>query len=115
TSPVLRGKWIMENILGAPPPPPPPNVPDLQDNHPGQETLSVRERLVIHQENPACAGCHSVLDPLGFAMENFDAIGRFRLKDESGEVDSSGQLADGTPIDGAHDLQQVLLQKPEYF
>lgn len=115
TSPVLRGKYIMENIIGAPPPPPPPDVPDLEDNQPGERTLSVRERLEQHRENPSCSGCHSVLDPLGFALENFDAIGRYRVKDEGGEVDAGGELADGTQIDGIGGVQQYLLDNPELF
>ncbi|MDT8399130.1 MAG: DUF1592 domain-containing protein [Pseudomonadales bacterium] len=115
TSPVLRGKWVMENILGAPPPSPPPNVPALGENTQGAAALSVRERLVLHQKNPSCAGCHSVLDPLGFALENFDAVGRYRNKDEGGQIDSSGNLADGTPVNGAISLQQALLAKPDVF
>ena len=115
TSPVLRGKWVMENILGAPPPPPPPDVPELEEASHGSNSLSVRERLIKHQENPACSGCHSALDPLGFAMENFDAVGRFRTRDESGPIDASGQLANGTPINGAADLQAVLSSRPDYF
>jgi hypothetical protein len=115
TSPVLRGKWVLENLIGSPPPPPPPNVPDLKDNEPGGAMLSVRERLIQHQENPACNGCHGVLDPLGFALENFDGIGRWRNKDESGPVDSSGQLADGTPVEGVGSLREALLSKPEVF
>lgn len=115
TSPVLRGKWVMENILGAPPPPPPPNIPALPDNNPGLAALSVRERLIEHQVNPACNGCHGVLDPLGFALEGFDAIGRFRTQDASGVIDTSGQLADGTPIADVTSLQTALLQKPAVF
>src|SRR5690606_7496471 len=115
TSPVLRGKWVLENLVGSPPPPPPPNVPDLQDNQPGEATLSVRERLIRHQENPACNGCHGVLDPLGFALENFDGIGRWRDQDDSGPIDSSGQLADGTPVQGVDSLRAALLAKPETF
>ncbi len=115
TSPVLRGKWVMENLLGAPPPAPPPNVPDLEENEPGGELLSVRERLIKHQENPSCSGCHSALDPLGFALENFDAVGRFRTVEEGGAVDSLGNLADGTPVDGAAGLHGLLLAKPEHF
>lgn len=115
TSPVLRGKWVMENIMGTPPPPPPPNVPDLKDNNPSEKQLSMRERLTAHQNNPSCSGCHSVLDPLGFAMENFDGIGRFRERDEAGLVDTKGILADGQEVDGVIGLREVLIQKPEYF
>jgi hypothetical protein len=115
TSPVLRGKWVMENILGAPPPPPPPNIPALPDNNPSLAALSVRERLIQHQVNPACNGCHGVLDPLGFALEGFDAFGRFRTQDASGVIDTSGQLADGTPIADVTSLQTALLQKPAVF
>jgi hypothetical protein len=90
-------------------------VPDLVDNEPGGETLSVRERLVLHQNNPACSGCHSVLDPLGFALENFDGIGRYRARDASGVIDNSGQLADGTPVNGAQSLRETLAAKPGVF
>ena len=115
TSPVLRGKWILENIMGSPAPTPPPNVPALTENTPGQNETSVRERLIRHRADPACNGCHGVMDPLGFSLENFDAIGRYRNKDASGPIDSSGQLADGTPVDGAISLRQALMAKPEYF
>ena len=84
TSPVLRGKWILENILGTPPPPPPPNVPALKENGEGGKVPSVRERMEEHRENPACASCHRVMDPLGFALENFDAIGEWRTKEAGG-------------------------------
>src|SRR5690606_9915766 len=104
TSPVLRGKWIMENVLGTPPPPPLPNVPSLDENEPGGVARSVRERLAEHRANPVCASCHDALDPLGLALENFDAVGRWRLKEPGGVVDASGRLADGTEVSGPIEL-----------
>jgi len=115
TSPVLRGKWVLENVIGAPVPAPPPNVPALDENAPGATALSVRERLEQHRADPVCSGCHSVMDPLGFSLEHFDAIGRYRERDASGAIDSAGQLADGSPIDGALDLERALMLHPEYF
>ena len=115
TSPVLRGKWILENILGTPPPPPPPNVPALTENGEDGKVLSVRERLEEHRKNPVCASCHRVMDPLGFSLENFDAIGQWRAKEEGGPVDASGQLADGTKVDGPVSLRQALMRRPEQF
>ncbi len=115
TSPVLRGKFLLENFIGAPAPPPPPDVPDLPENQPGFATLSVRERLEQHREDPACRGCHAVMDPLGFSLENFDAIGRHRVRDAAGPIDSSGELADGTPVTNVNDLRTVLLAKPDIF
>ncbi|MEY4642195.1 MAG: hypothetical protein RLZZ227_2189 [Pseudomonadota bacterium] len=115
TSPVLRGKFLLENFIGAPAPPPPPDVPDLIENAPGTATLSVRERLEKHREDPACRGCHAVMDPLGFSLENFDAIGRYRTQDASGPIDSSGELADGTPVTNVNTLRSILLAKPEVF
>jgi hypothetical protein len=115
TSPVLRGKWILENIMGSPAPTPPPNVPALTENNPGQAEESVRERLIRHRADPACSGCHSVMDPLGFSLENFDAIGRFRTRDASGRIDSSGELADGTPVDGVISLRDALMRHPDHF
>ena len=115
TSPVLRGKWIMENILGTPPPAPPADVPDLEENEPGSAARSVRERLAEHRENPVCANCHDVLDPIGLGLENFDAVGRWRTKEAGGDVDPSGQLADGTLVDGAVSLREALMSKPEQF
>jgi len=114
TSPVLRGKWILENILGAPPPPPPPNVPDL-DKAGSTEGLSVRERMVKHRANPACAGCHSRMDPIGFAMENFDAIGRWRDQDAGNPIDASGVFPGGEKFDGMAGLKAALLSHPEEF
>ena len=100
TSPVLRGKWILENIAGTPPPPPPANVPLLQDTDGEGRVLSMRERMVQHRASPACASCHQLMDPAGLSMENFDAIGRWRTRTESGSaVDASGGLPDGSTFD----------------
>lgn len=115
TSPVLRGKWILENILGTPPPPPPPNVPALKENDEGGKITTVRERLEEHRRNPACATCHRVMDPLGFSLDNFDAVGRWRSKEDGLPIDASGQLADGTKINGVEDLRHALLEHPERF
>jgi hypothetical protein len=126
TSPVLRGKWVMENILGTPPPPPPPNVPALQEDDDSQR-LTMRQRMEQHRANPACASCHSRMDPLGFALDNFDAIGRWRTNEMNQSwngfeseititpVDASGVLPDGTKFNGPTGLQKVLLSHPEQF
>jgi hypothetical protein len=115
TSPVLRGKWILTNVLGTPPPSPPPNVPALEENEPGAEARSVRERLEAHRANPVCATCHNVMDPIGFALENFDAVGAWRTKEPGGAIDSSGQMANGTPVDGPITLREALAAEPEQF
>jgi len=115
TSPVLRGKWIMENVMGTPPPAPPPNVPALKDQAQGGKVLSIRQLMEEHRKNAPCSTCHKVMDPLGFALESFNAVGEYRTKDASGPIDSSGQLADGTKIDGVVGLRQALLKHPEYF
>ena len=115
TSPVLRGKWIMENLMGTPPPAPPPNVPPLKENDEGAKAQSVRALLEAHRKNPPCSTCHAVLDPLGFSLENFDAIGEWRVKDASGPVDASGQLADGTAVSGPVALRKALMKHPEQF
>jgi len=115
TSPVLRGKWILENILGTPPPPPPPGVPPLKENEEGAKPRSVRELLEQHRATPACATCHAVMDPLGFSLENFDATGEWRKKDFSGPIDPSGQLADGTLVSGPVSLREALMKHPEQF
>jgi len=115
TSPVLRGKWIMENLMGTPPPAPPPNVPALKDQAQGGKVLSIRQLLEEHRKNAPCSTCHKVMDPLGFALENFNGVGEYRTKDASGQIDSSGQLADGTKIDGVVELRQALMKHPEYF
>ena len=115
TSPVNRGKWVLENILGTPPPPPPPDVPDLETAEGGQ-ALSMREAMEQHRANPVCASCHRLMDPLGLALENFDAIGRWRDRGETrGAIDATGELPDGTPFDGPAGLKDALLRHPERF
>ena len=114
TSPVIRGKWILENILGMPPPPPPADVPELKEATISGK-LSVRERLAEHRANPACASCHNPMDPLGFALENFDAVGRWRTHDGGEPIDPSGELADGSKVDGVSGLEQSILRRPELF
>jgi hypothetical protein len=112
TSPVQRGKWIMEVLLGSPPPPPPPNVPPLEDTKGVADTgkmLSTRERMEEHRKNPACTSCHRVIDPLGLALENFDVVGTWRIKDNGATVDANGVLYDGTRMAGPADLRQALL------
>src|ERR1700735_909358 len=115
TSPVLRGKWIMENVMGTPPPAPPPNVPALKDQAQGGKVLSIRQLMEEHRKNAPCSTCHAVMDPLGFALENFNGVGEYRTKDASGTIDASGQLADGTKIDGIVGLREALLKHPDYF
>jgi len=114
TSPVKRGTFILEAILGTPPPAPPPNVPPLKEND-GAQAQSVRARLEEHRKNPACASCHAVMDPLGFSLENFDGVGQWRTKEPGGAVDPSGQLADGTKVDGPVALRQAIMKHPEQF
>jgi len=115
TSPVLRGKWILSNLLDTPPPPPPPDVPALTENKAGVTPKSVRERLELHRANPACAVCHKIMDPLGFALENFDATGRWRSMDAGNKIESSGVLLDGTPVDGPVSLRKALMARPTVF
>jgi mono/diheme cytochrome c family protein len=116
TSPVLRGKWILENIVGTPPPPPPPNVPPLKDPAAAGKVLSMRERMAEHRANPACAGCHQLMDPAGLSMENFDAIGRWRTRTEAGTaVDASGGLPGSATFDGVSGLRGALLRRPDLF
>jgi hypothetical protein len=116
TSPVLRGKWILTNILGTPPPAPPPNVPALKENNEGGKVLSVRERMEEHRKSPACASCHKLMDPLGFSLENFDAIGQWRARSEDGApIDASGVLLDGSKVDGPTTLRAALMSRPAVF
>jgi mono/diheme cytochrome c family protein len=118
TSPVLRGKWILENVLGSPPPPPPDVVPPFEEDAGAAKPKSVRERMEQHRRNPACASCHRMIDPAGLALENFDAVGAWRTKDggtRGALVDASGQLVDGTQINGVVELRAALLRDPETF
>ena len=117
TSPVMRGKWVMEVFLGSPPPPPPPDVPDLDETGSvvGGRFLTVRERMEEHRSNPACVSCHQVIDPLGLALENFDATGAWRIKDNGSPVESTGVLYDGTVMEGVSGLRAALLDRPEVF
>lgn len=114
TSPVLRGKWVLENLLGSPPPPPPPDVPTLQDNNVAA-MLPLRERLSAHRENRACAVCHDRIDPVGFALENFDAVGRWRESELEHPVDAAGGLPDGRQFVSVSGLEAALQQRPEVF
>ena len=116
TSPVLRGKWLLENMLGAPPPPPPGDVPELSESGDGGRPTSVRERMEQHRKDPACASCHTRMDPLGFALENFDAIGKWRTNDEdNAPIDVSGSLPDGSTFQGPAELRDLLLTRREEF
>ena len=114
TAPTIRGKWVLEQLLGTPPPPPPPNVPTLAENK-GDENMSMRERMEVHRTNPACAACHRVMDPMGFALENFDGLGRWRDTAGGVRIDASGALPDGTTFNGAGELRKVLLDKKDMF
>ncbi|MBT8337064.1 MAG: DUF1592 domain-containing protein [Gemmatimonadetes bacterium] len=115
TSPVLRGKWVMEVLLGTPPPPPPPNVPGLEETGDAQDGrfLSVREQMEMHRANPSCNSCHSMIDPLGLALENYDVTGRWRIKDSGNDIDVGGELYDGTPLTSVADLRTALLSRPD--
>jgi len=116
TSPVVRGKWLLENILGTPPPAPPANVPALKENSESAKPMSVRERMEEHRRNPVCASCHSRMDPLGFALENFDAIGRWRTTGEDhAPIDASAKLPDGTAFEGPVGLRQILVTRRAEF
>jgi len=115
TSPVVRGKWVLENLLGAPPPPPPPNVPALPDNGNAELPKTLRARLELHRRSPVCAGCHAVMDPIGFSLDNFDAVGVWRTEDAGQPIDAHGTLVDGTEVDGVVSLRNYLLKRPEVF
>jgi hypothetical protein len=116
TAPVLRGKWILENVLGTPPPPPLPNVPPLEEGD-EEAPRTLRERMERHRASPTCAGCHKVMDPLGFALENYDAIGEWRAEDRYAgtAIDASGRLIDGTAVSSPADLRVALMKRPEQF
>jgi len=115
TSPVVRGKWILENIVGTPPQPPPPNIPPLDETPAGPEAKTLRDRMELHRKNAPCSGCHRVMDPIGFALENYDAIGRWRTKDHGEAVDASGRLMDGSDVTGPSSLREALVRNPEVF
>ena len=117
TAPVLRGAWILENVLGTPPSPPPPDVEAFQENKDGEKARSVRQIMEQHRAKPSCNACHGVMDPLGFALENFDAIGEWRAEDRYAgtKIDASGQLIDGTAVNSPADLRVALTKRPEQF
>jgi hypothetical protein len=122
TSPVTRGKWFLETFLGVSPPSPPPNVPMIkpaqQDNTGNAKEPTMRETMEMHHANAACASCHSLFEPIGLALENFDAVGAWRVKDGGtlgDPIDASGQLADGTKVDGVVALRKALVREPETF
>lgn len=115
TSPVIRGKWVLDNVLGVPPPPPPATVPALKENHETGTKLSIRERLAAHRDKPACSGCHQLMDPVGFSLESYDAVGRWRTADDGLPIDTAGALPDGSKFEGVTGLQKALLRHPENF
>jgi mono/diheme cytochrome c family protein len=115
TSPVVRGKFILENILGMPVPPPPPDVPPLKATEAGEQPKTIREQMAEHRANPACATCHKIMDPIGFSLENFDAVGAWRAREPGGPIDASGQLADGTKVDGVAGLRDAIVRRPDMF
>ena len=116
TSPVLRGKWVLENLLGTPPPLPPPDVPSLEETADDGRSLSMREAMEQHRANPVCSSCHKLMDPPGFAMEQFDAVGKFRTHNEANKlIDASGVLPDGMEFNGVAGLRDALLQRPDLF
>jgi hypothetical protein len=114
-TPTIRGKWILSNLIGTPPLPPPPTIPQIPENAAGAPPRTLRARLEQHRANPACASCHRNLDPPGFALENFDAVGQWRTTDAGLPIDSAGKLADGTDVDGPVALRNALLKRPEVF
>jgi hypothetical protein len=115
TSPVVRGKWILDNILGAPVPPPPPDVPQLKEKAEGEKPKTMREQMAEHRTNAVCATCHKVMDPIGLSMENFDVVGAWRSDDEGNAIDASGELVDGTKVDGVVTLRAAMMRHPEVF
>jgi hypothetical protein len=114
TSPVLRGKWVMEVLLGSPPPPPPPGVPDLDKTEEAKEgrMLTTRERMEMHRSNPQCRSCHQFMDPIGLALDNYDVVGRWRIRENGVALDTRGDFYDGTPITSPSELTSVLLKRP---
>ncbi|MDA7614662.1 DUF1588 domain-containing protein, partial [Verrucomicrobiales bacterium] len=114
TSPVVRGKWVLEQILGTPPPPPPPDVELLEESKDALASASLRERLEMHRAHPDCAGCHAKMDPIGFALENYDAIGRWRDTDGAFPIDPSGKIVGGIEVAAPEDLKKALVQKDKF-
>jgi hypothetical protein len=116
TSPVLRGKWVLENVLGSPPPPPPPDVPALQEPPAGEQPRTMRQQIERHRADPVCAACHKHMDPIGFALENFDAVGAWKETDPYGEpLDTTDMLPDGRRVNGVVSLRAALLERPDVF
>jgi hypothetical protein len=115
TSPVSRGKWVLENLLGVPPPLPPPNVPAIDESPEAAKASSLRQKMEIHRGNPTCAACHRIMDPIGFTLENFDLVGRWRTRDGNAPIDATSQLFDGTPLDGPVSLRKALLARSDVF
>jgi mono/diheme cytochrome c family protein len=115
TSPVKRGKWVLETLLGTPPPPPPANVPPLDDGKSGGRPLTMKERMEEHRRNPACANCHKLMDPIGLALENFDGIGGWRTREAGSRIDAGTQLSDGTAVNGVVELRRAILRRPDAF
>jgi hypothetical protein len=115
TSPVKRGKWVLENILGTPPPPPPPDVPELDGEKGTVVNGSLRQRMEAHRKNPSCASCHQRMDPIGFGLENFDGVGRWRTMDDKHPIEPAGELPDGSKFAGPADLRKILLGKADLF
>jgi hypothetical protein len=117
TSPVLRGAWVLDNIYGTPPEAPPPGVEAFKETEVGQKALTVRERLERHRTNPSCNGCHGVMDPLGFALENFDVVGAWRERDRDADsaIDANGKLSNGVHVGSPAELNRALLARPDQF
>ena len=115
TSPTVRGKWILANLIGMPPSPPPPNVPPLKESAEGSTPVNIRAQMEEHRANPVCASCHKLMDPLGFALENFDAVGTWRARDNGSPIDASGRFLDGATLNGVSGLRDALVSRPGYF
>jgi hypothetical protein len=115
TSPVVRGKWILENLIGSPPPPPPPEVPPLKEDTEGAKPTTMREKMEAHRANPVCASCHKIMDPIGLTLENFDAVGAWRSEEGGSPIDARTELTDGTQLDGVVSLREALLKRQDVF
>lgn len=115
TSPVLRGKWILETMLGTPPPPPPPNVPSLEEDEAATEPATLREKLKLHRADATCASCHDMIDPLGFGLDNYDLLGRWQSEIDGNAIDARGELPDGSSFEGPEELKALLLERKDQF